>query len=184
MQRQYDAKQGADQDEVCNRLLDGMCIGRETKQAQEFKKSMPPTLREPMSMDDFEMSMNGALQKLTKGKGSGVGTAGGGEGVPPGGAGGISAVSWGIVFTLTHLFHSQAERVAGGGDTTMGEAGSFQADPGAADCKTRLHQRWIVRQLLESVMQHAHSRLTFVIGPCLRAFSHLHGVPHRILDIW
>ena len=181
MQRHYDAAQGKDRDGVCDQLLDAMCIGRETAQAQAFKKSMPPTLRVPMSMDDFEVCMNRALLKLTTGRGAGTG-AGDAEEVPLGGAGAISAGTCGIIFTLTHLFRGEAERVVGGGDATMCEAGG----PGleVVDPKVLLHQRWVVRQLLESVMQDAHPRLSFVMGPCLRSFSHLRGVPHRILDIW
>ena len=179
MQRQYDVKQAAEQDVVCDQLLDAMRMGKQTMAAVAFKKSLPPPLRQPMSMDDFETAMNKALRQLTRG--AGAREQGDEEGGPQVAGPDVSARTWGIPFTLTHLF--QAAHVVGGGDSKMCDAGIAEATV-AAEPKTSDHHRWIVRQLLESVMQDAHPRLTFVMGPCLRAFSHLHGVSHRILDIW
>lgn len=182
MQREYDVKQASEQDVVCDQLLDVMRMGKETKAAAAFRKSLPPPLREPMSIDDFENAMNKALRQLTRG--AGARESAGEEGGPQVGGPDVSARTWGILFTLTHLFPSQEEHVVGGGDATMFVSDIGEASLESAETKTPDHHRWIVRQLLESVMQAAHPRLTFVMGPCLRAFSHLHGVPHRILDIW
>jgi hypothetical protein len=136
-----------------------------------------------MSIAEFEASMNKALRQMTNSKVAGAREAGGEHGEPRV-SGDVSACTWGILFTLTRLFPSQEEHVVGGGDATMFVSDIGAASLESAETKTPDHHRWIVRQLLESVMQAAHPRLTFVMGPCLRAFSHLHGVPHRILDIW
>jgi len=183
MQRQYDAKLGAEQDGVCDQLLDSMCMDKETPEADAFRKSMPPSLHAPMSIAEFEASMNKALRQMTSSKGEGAREAGGVHGEPRV-SGDVSACTWGILFTLTSIFSSQANRIVGGCDPRMGESGNPEASLDAEEFNAPHHQRWMVRQFLESVMLQAHPRLTFVMGPCLRAFSHLHGVPHRILDIW
>ena len=183
MQRQHDAKQGAEQDGVCDQLMDAMCMDKETPEAAAFRKSMPPPLHAPMSIAEFEASMNKALRQMTSSKVAGAREAGGEHGEPRV-SGDVSACTWGILFTLTHLFPSQANCIVGDCDARMGESGSPEASLDEEEYMAPEHQRWMVKQFLESVMLQAHPRLTFVMGPCLRAFSHLHGVPHRILDIW